>query len=427
VHKRNRRGQVTVLFALSAIPLFGFAAIAFDLGATMQDRRNLQAFADDAAIAGAWEYKTGPNVSANKVHWIAMQYLQQPLNFTLPQSSCTSLSACPAGTYTLGAYTVTLADPGSNRLDLSISHAEPAIFAKILGAGTVNAGSSARATQPYVAPCGLCIMHDTAPNALDIQGNGAVSVTGAGFMDNSSDPTLAAHLEANGGLTVSAPYSIGIAPGGGWTQSGTGGFSPAPVPKPPVADPLANVALPTTPGPPCLVGPTSGTANPGCYTTLGGGGAVVNLNPGTYVITSQILLGDFGVSGTGVTLYFACALWPTPCLSVGEVGATVIGSSNGSLNISAPAANSGQPYPGMAIFFDRNNTSQLTLQSNGSATITGTIYAPSAQLHTSGNGGYTINGTVIIKTALLSGNGALNFSYDPNQNYSPPGGSGLIR
>jgi hypothetical protein len=81
----------------------------------------------------------------------------------------------------------------------------------------------------------------------------------------------------------------------------------------------------------------------------------------------------------------------------------------------------------MAIFFDRNNTSTLSLQSNGAATITGTVYAKSAQISTTGNGGYTINGTVIVSTALTSANGGLTLNYDPNQNYNPPGGSGLIR
>jgi hypothetical protein len=39
----------------------------------------------------------------------------------------------------------------------------------------------------------------------------------------------------------------------------------------------------------------------------------------------------------------------------------------------------------------------------------------------------TVNGTIIVRTALLEANGALNLTYDPNQNYSPPGGSGLTR
>jgi hypothetical protein len=160
---------------------------------------------------------------------------------------------------------------------------------------------------------------------------------------------------------------------------------------------------------------------------LGGGGSLLTLNPGTYIITGTLSLGDFGVAGTGVTLYFACTGWPTPCAGGGEAGATVVGSSNGDLNISAPAASSGQPYPGMAIFSDRNNTSTLTLQSNGAATITGTVYAKSAQISTTGNGGYTINGTVIVSTALTSANGGLTLNYDPNQNYNPPGGSGLVR
>jgi hypothetical protein len=426
--KRNERGQTVVLFALGATLLFGFAAIGFDLGLTMMDRRKLQAHADNAAIAGAFAYGSGPSVSTDTAHWIALNYLQRPLNFSLPNGSCTSSIACPAGTYTIGTYSVTIADPSSNRLDLSISHQEPAIFASVIGAGFVTTGSSARATQPYVAPCGMCVLASgPVPNAFDVQGNGTVTISGAGFQSNSTDPTTSAHLEANGGLSVAAPYSIGIAPGGGSTKGGTGSFSPAPVAHAPIPDSLANVPLPTTPTS-CVAGPTSGTANPGCYTTLGGGGALLTLNPGTYIITQQLLLGNFGVTGNGVTLYFACSSWPTPCAGGGAAGgATVLGGSNGELNITAPAANSGEPYPGMAIFYDRNNTSALTLSGDGSATITGTVYAPSAQLRTSGNGGYTINGTVIVKTALLQANGGLTLTYDPNQNYTPPGGSGLIR
>lgn len=424
--RRSQRGQVVVLFAIFALGLFGFAALAFDLSLTMGDRRNLQADADAAAIAAAYEYKTGPSVSSQRVHFIAMQYLQKPLGFTLPTGSCASVAACPAGTYTVGAYSVTLADPALNRLDLSISHQEPAIFGSIIGAGGVTAGSSARATQPYVSPCGMCVLASgSVPDAFTIQANGGVTVSGAGFMDNSTSAS-AAHLMASGGLSVAAPYSIGIAPGGGWIRDSSGTFSPTPVSQPPVSDPLAGVPLPTTPIT-CMAGPMSGTANPGCYTTLGGGAGLLTLNPGTYIITQQLNLGDFGVSGTGVTIYFACSSWPSPCASGGQLGAGVVAGGAGSLNISAPAAGSGEPYPGMAIFFDRNNTGQLTLESNGSATITGTVYAASGTLNTQGTGGYTINGTVVVRTALLQSNGAVNLTYDPNQNYTPPGGSGLIR
>jgi hypothetical protein len=50
-----------------------------------------------------------------------------------------------------------------------------------------------------------------------------------------------------------------------------------------------------------------------------------------------------------------------------------------------------------------------------------------AFFYATGNGGYTINGTVIVSTALMSANGGLTLNYDPNQNYNPPGGSGLVR
>src|SRR5256885_16259035 len=118
----------------------------------MPARRNLQAYADASAVGGARSY--GPGV--NKAHWVAMQYLGNSLGFTVPTGACSSVSACPAGTYSVTGYTITLSDSWRvngifnypSVLDVVISHTQPSILARMLGFSTLKAAASARATIP---------------------------------------------------------------------------------------------------------------------------------------------------------------------------------------------------------------------------------------------------------------------------------------
>jgi uncharacterized membrane protein len=51
--RHKRRGTVAVLTAGCLILIMGFAALSLDASLLMQDRRNAQAAADSAALAGA--------------------------------------------------------------------------------------------------------------------------------------------------------------------------------------------------------------------------------------------------------------------------------------------------------------------------------------------------------------------------------------
>src|ERR1700704_1141815 len=105
--KNSQAGQAIVIVAAMVLVLVALGALVFDIGLGMTDRRSLQAYADAAAVAGARSYTSS---SVHGAHWVAMQYLTGPLGFTVPTGSCTSSSACPAGTYTLSPYTIQLAD-----------------------------------------------------------------------------------------------------------------------------------------------------------------------------------------------------------------------------------------------------------------------------------------------------------------------------
>ena len=80
--RNGQRGQTPVIFALAAVALIGLASIALDQGLAMSDRRNLQATADGASLAGSRQYSLGGD--ANYVHYVANQYLVGSLGGTVP-------------------------------------------------------------------------------------------------------------------------------------------------------------------------------------------------------------------------------------------------------------------------------------------------------------------------------------------------------
>ena len=128
------------------------AVMVFDAGFAMSDRRNLQTYADAAALAGARSYGPG----ANAAHYVALEYLTGPLGFSLPFGACGSTANCSAGTYYIGSYRVTLADSYRYQgifnyptvLDVVIVHTQPSIFARMVGFNTLTVAASARATTP---------------------------------------------------------------------------------------------------------------------------------------------------------------------------------------------------------------------------------------------------------------------------------------
>ena len=150
--RRRQSGQAVVIVVAMIVALTVLGVMVFDAGLAMSDRRNLQAYADASALAGARSYGPG----GNNAHWVAMEYLGSALGFGLPAAPCSSAASCPAGTYSIGGYAITLADSWRvngilnypSVLDVVISHRQPSIFARMLGFSTVTSAASARATIP---------------------------------------------------------------------------------------------------------------------------------------------------------------------------------------------------------------------------------------------------------------------------------------
>ncbi len=63
--RSEERGQILVLFAVALAVLFLAAALAFDIGMVVLERRDQQNAADAAALAGARYVLTSPNYNGS--------------------------------------------------------------------------------------------------------------------------------------------------------------------------------------------------------------------------------------------------------------------------------------------------------------------------------------------------------------------------
>lgn len=413
--RKDERGAVAIFVAILAVVMFGFAAIVVDLGSARVERRQAQSSADASALAGGNAlYAVGSLIPDYAAAEAAVKaYATKNYGVTNAEwSACTDsarlgtklTSDCISFQVNASAAKVRVKMP-----ERTLSTG----FARAIGVNTVKVSALARATlkRGGASDCGLCVLGggvthdvqngDVVVNGNSIHFNGNVSVSSNGLVSTTGNITVEG--------TASGPLSS---------------YSPDPnVGVPPITDPLADwLAAPdmstlTVKTDPC-------TQGPGKYGAKNFPNGLCTLLPGTYVITGLWdFSGNTSLAGTRVTLYYTCGT-PSlvrPCASPGENGGRMDFSGNGGMTITAPTTG---PLAGMAIWYDRQNTSELRLTGNGANVYTGTIYAPSSKYRFNGNGcAYPQTALIIVKTLELNGNNAcLTATYTQALNVQiPPG------
>lgn len=429
LHRREgRRGQVIVLVALMGMLLFGLAAFALDLSLAQSDRRVLQADVDSAALAGVIGYST----STHAAHWIALQYLQKPLGFTLPLGSCTTSSACPSGSYTTGAYTITIGDPASKVMDLSVQHTEPGLFAGVIGR-TVNTGSSVRTMAPGPTVIPSLYAAEAVTGDISVNGGGTSSpsgnVGGAVYTFGNFGANNGPHASKVPGIQTN--YDGTTCPGSPANHVDLGGAS----------DSLqytwlgstgtqnTNVSAtlqyessgPTTSGPTYLStnqAPAKdglGNWKPGIYSGFAPNGG--KMNAGVYKIVSYA----GSISPGTNTIWTASGTEDAS----GAVAIMLDSTDTGALDLSATKLNGlddlhPQSYTGPR---DPQGTHNFVFWStsaangysgaigDGSTDVSGITYLPKATLPSHGNASFTFTGATILASVSVSGggNGAQQF------------------
>jgi hypothetical protein len=417
---KDQSGQVLVFSAIMLTVLLGFAGLALDLGLATMDRRKAQVAADAAALAGAAQLPGSPGSIATS---------QATLNgFTAGSSVAVTVSNPPVAGAHVG---------DSAYVQVKVSKQVPTGFLRVLGINSVAVSANAIATHKGGFDCAIYVLDPTASSALLAAGNASVH-GGGGCIQVNSNATPA--LKLNGGATVSADGAILV--------KGTCSGTTSPVcttGQPVVPDPLASVPIPPDPGLPssvplgCLaiLGPvictfapsTTQTISPGVYNSITAKGDLT-LNAGTYIITGSFQTSSTArLRGTGVTLYFACPKLSAPywqdCNTSGQNGGSLSLGGSAGFTLSAPTSGT---YQGMLIFYDRNNTSDLSMTGNSNYTTSGTIYCARCATNLTGTSGSsgTFSSWLVTGTLSLHGTPDVLVDYHGDSNYYYPGSAVLI-
>ena len=462
--RSGQRGQVLVLFAGGLLALLLVAALAFDVGMTLVERRDQQDAADAAALAGARYVLTDETQARAAAREIAQingfddADPNEVVNVYIP-----AIHGRYAGL------------PGFVEVQIEANRAS--IFAGVIGKASWPIGSFAVATnsQNLTFPFSMLALNPTACKAIAVSGGGVVEAN-ANIQSNSNGsgcPAPPVGFSRTGGATidVNAPDAT-CRVVGEFQDQGSGppidctitenSFAlpdplrnlPAPT-KPPLAAPMVYAGTtspaPTTPkncpgGSPapneaspqlCKIPPSGGPANvpwilyPGLYPggISVGQGRSVYLMPGVYWIGGGGL--DIGGDASIVTIgtesdakpnvaTAPCALATTTSGLCGGVmiynskltaaagGPVMLNSSGAVMKLAAlnlPTTDPNAIYNGIVLFQDRTVAAAVTLNGSASSTIVeGIIYVPAAQIKLNGNGGTLIVDQVIADTFDINGN-----------------------
>lgn len=301
-----------------------------------------------------------------------------------------------AGTYTIGV-TVTDDDGGT---------ATTSTLVKVGGAGVP-------VTQTPI-PCALCALGT---------GNGQGSATVD--MNGQANWTIKGGVYDNGTFKIQSPSKLTVTPTGAISvvkgSISCTNFQDSSCPPKhtanaaPLADPLASVVLPDASGLatakqwPCTT--NTCTVQPGVYKGPFNinSGSVTTLKPGTYVFTKDLL----GLGGTfqldpsasadqGVTLYFT-------------QGSSLEIRDGGALKLRAPSSGA---LAGIAVAYNRSNANTLAWRGSRNS-LTGTVYAPAAQLRFDTDSAWTSSSRFIAGT-VSSQNSTLTI--DPSTGANAGGG-----
>ena len=432
--RRRQSGQAIVIVCGMIIALTILGTMVFDVGLAMSDRRNLQAYSDSAALAGARSYKQG----VNQAHWVAMQYVGSSLNFALPTGACSSPASCPAGTYSIGGFQISLIDSFRNGtilnyptvLDVVISHQQPSVFARMVGYSTVKAAASARATPPGPEYSGAAYaVAAVAGNAL-INGGGAAfqSVGGPVYAQDSFGANNVPHTTGvpsvqtnyNGSPCAGNPANV-LDNGGGVNSlnytTTDGGTLTNRLGIPPNF--TFDTATPTVAQPPqtffsaAAAQDGSGNWKPGIYNGFAPSGGT--MNGGVYKIVNS---GNLNLGAITNTVH-----QPSGTSNGADAVAIVIDSSDtGVLNISQAVLNGlddlyPPTYTGVRdpagthnfVIFGGHGaggfTGGITIGPGATTDMSGIIYVPDSAYVSDGNSSPQFTGSLVVKTMTVQGGG----------------------
>lgn len=454
----QERGQVLVLFAGALVALLMVAALAFDVGSMLLERRDQQNAADAAAIAGA-RYLPGDAANAKQ----AARDVATANGFTA-SSSVSVEPLVPPGPGTSSRYR------SKSSIEVTISSTRPSIFAGVMGVLGWPVGARAVATNQddIAAPYAILALEEHQCSALYVGGGGQILVNGNLQVNSDCDDPGRGALERKAGAIL--PLNVEADPAlcsvvGTIKSAGSGSLTCTQEEfARPVDDPLADLPAPPLPDAPApamyLVSGTAGLKPPdGCpgsdnpatvdaptlckfvpsadyqtavwrmYPGLYPGG--IDLQVGTFYLEPGIYWiggGGFQAGGNGVTLMSVATGKPGPTagggillynsgLPASPIGKIVLNGADAT--ISLLPLQDGSIWKGLVVFMDRtdiggDSVDDVTINGGSSELdVRGTIYVPDGQIQVNGSGGTIVIDQIIADQFKVTGaGGTIKALYD---------------
>ena len=388
--QQDDNGQMLIVAALSLMALSGFLALSIDVGLLFRVKRNLQIAADAAATAGALDYYYNASDTSAQA---AAQAAAATNGVTNGQNGVlVTVNTPPVNGPNSGS-------PGD--VEVIVTQPNPTVFMKMFNFGSMTVAARAVAGTPLPTKTCVYVLSPNDANAMQLSGSFDVSVSHCGVIVDSSDRDALQFTGPSGYLSASFVSVVG---GDGGQPSDS---NPAPVTgAAPVNDPI-NISGPVPPD--GCTSSSAATSLTGSFSGPGAGKVIcftqqvalsnVTLGPGVYVFENGVTTSgniSSGIGGTTLDVY----------------SGSLTMNSGTVLSLTAPTSGDTN---GIALMEPSSNSSQITIQKgNVTGSLTGIIYAPSAQLYLQDSGDDTSGGislvsdlivkTLVDKTATLTVN-----------------------
>ena len=381
--RRDRRGNVAIVFALGMPMVAAGAAFSVETSYDYYQHQRLQAAADAAAFSGALEVVNGSDSTTVKA----------AANKAATDNGWDS----SAGTITVNTPPLSGPNQVPQAVEVILTRNQPRYFTALFVGQPI--ALKRRAVAKYQTAANACVvaLSRAASRAIDVTGNATMTLAGC---DVASDSTASDAIHTWGSATAVADcaFSVGgIANNGAMTLAECpGGISGAQN----VPDPFSALPTPAVPGSCIATSSYNGASlSPGYYCnglTLKG---TDTLAPGVYYISGGgfSVNANANVSGSGVTIYLS---------------GTARVSMQGTADVQLRAPTTGT-YSGILFFGDRANSATTSNIFNGDSAsrLTGDLYFPTQAV--SYNGNFSgINGCTYVIANTISWSGSSTFSVD---------------
>ncbi len=381
---KDRRGVITVMFALLIPFLIGMVGLGLEVGIWFESRRNLQTAADAGAIAGAYEVQDA-SATASSI-------------LTAATTDATS-NGFNAATETITAVNPPTTGPNTSEtsaVEVNLSRTVNTLFAQNFLGDSVNISARAVARTGVSDDTACVLSLSTTGTGIDVGGSGTIDFDGCQVSSNSSDGS-SIDVSGNGTLATDCYTTVGgVTATDGLTLdadcSPTTGSAT-------IADPLSTL---TAPNEACDDADGYSFATNGGTDTIDG-----NYDTGTGTATyddAYVICGDFSISKGTVTLQPGLYVIDGGDFSIGAQG-TLVGegvtivlrnegqisiNGSGSAQLSAPVpADGADEWEGVLFYQDRDTTTECTnncntLNGNSTTEFEGTIYFPKQEIKLNG-------------------------------------------